>query len=65
MKCPYRTKVTFIEPEPKTLSTSEGKITITRVETTDFAECCGDDCPFYRYDGTCGRAYLEMGGDCL
>lgn len=70
MKCPYRTKVTFIKPEPTLLSTSNGKITITRIETTDFADCCEEDCPFYQDDGTrtepyCARADIEMGGECF
>ena len=70
MKCPYRTKVTHIKPEPRTLITSDGKITITRIETTDFENCCEEDCPFYRDDGTrfepyCMRVELETGGDSL
>lgn len=64
MKCPYRTKVTFIEPEPKTLSTSEGKVTITKVETADFEDCYEEDCPFYNsYADSCGRVIQETGGE--
>lgn len=68
MKCPYRTKETYIKPEPKTLSTPEGKITINLIETTDFEDCYGEDCPFYKDDGTriepwCARADNEIGSD--
>lgn len=67
MKCPYRVKTTFIKPEKKTLSTSQGKIEINLIQTEDYEDCYEYDCPFYTTYAdvpACTKADCEK-GDCL
>lgn len=71
MKCPYRTEIITVKPNnPITLSQSDGEVTITSIEHTDFEECYGEKCPFYcdspEYrEPFCKKADIEIGGECL
>lgn len=63
MKCPYRVQVN------KTFTVTDGVNPVREVrENIEYAECYGEDCPFwidtgeYR-DPFCGRAYNEVGGE--
>lgn len=68
MKCPYREVIRFIKPEPLTLHSSSGKITVTLIQTSEYADCCGEECPFYRdseayREPFCAKAEIEIGGE--
>ena len=70
MKCPYREVIRFIKPEPVTLSTPNGYVTINLIQSSEFAECEGEECPFYRdseayREPFCAKADIETGGEYL
>lgn len=49
MKCPFRTVVTKeIKLGTDPFSPTYGKV-VREIETSDFSECIGEECPFFKY----------------
>ena len=68
MKCPFRTTMTKESVvDTNTLSPSYGKV-VKEVETIDFSECIGEQCPYHYYgmklDSLSGHYQTQSVGKC-